>query len=84
VRLDALPPQQAPHQMLIDGAQPAHTHSLPKLMEHGNCATSRLSECVDVKAANKWVRHSCAALKAYRRPPVKPRGQTSATKSSGA
>ena len=26
--------QQPPHQMLIDGAQPAHAHRLPKLMEH--------------------------------------------------
>jgi hypothetical protein len=50
----------------------------------GSWATSRLSECVDVSTANKCVRHSCAALKACRRPPVKWRGQTSAMKSSGA
>jgi hypothetical protein len=49
-----------------------------------SCVTSRLSECVDVSTANKCVRHSCAALKACRRPPVKWRGHTSAMKSSGA
>jgi len=32
--LQARPPQQAPHQILVDGAQSAHTHGLPKLMEH--------------------------------------------------
>ncbi len=32
--LQTRPSQQAPHQMLVDGAQPAHTHGLPKLMEH--------------------------------------------------
>jgi hypothetical protein len=40
VRLDALPPQQPSHEMLIGGAQPIHTHGLPKLMAHpggGQC-----------------------------------------------
>ena len=40
----------------------------------GSCATTRLSECVEVSTASKWVRHSCAALKACRRPPVNWRG----------
>jgi len=34
VRLQALPAQQPPHQILIDGTQCAHTYSLTKLMEH--------------------------------------------------
>jgi len=41
VGLQPRPPQQALDQMLVDGAQPAHTHGLPKLMEHpgrGQCA----------------------------------------------
>jgi hypothetical protein len=29
----------------------------------GSCVTSKLNECVEVNTANKWVRHSCAALK---------------------
>ena len=32
--LESLPSQQPSHQMLIDGAQCAHAHALPKLMEH--------------------------------------------------
>lgn len=32
--LQTLPSQQPPHQMLIDGAQCADSHALPKLMEH--------------------------------------------------
>jgi hypothetical protein len=32
--LHPLLPQQLPHQMLIDGAQPAHAQRLPKLMQH--------------------------------------------------
>jgi len=34
VRLQALPPQQSLHQMLIDGTQSAHACGLTKLMEH--------------------------------------------------
>jgi hypothetical protein len=34
VRLQALPPQQPPHQMLVEGAQSADAHAAPKLMEH--------------------------------------------------
>jgi len=49
----------------------------------GSWATSRLSECVDVSSANKCTRHSCAALRSCRRPPVKWRGQTPARQSSG-
>lgn len=37
-----MPPQQTSHQMLLDGAQPAHAHALPELMEHpggGQCVS---------------------------------------------
>jgi hypothetical protein len=34
VRLHALPPNQTPHEMLIDGPQPVHSQTQPKLMQH--------------------------------------------------
>ncbi len=49
----------------------------------GNWAIKRLSECVGVKSASKCTRHSWAALKSCRRPPVKVRGISVAMKSSG-
>jgi hypothetical protein len=42
MRLQTLPTQQPSHQMLMDGAQCADSHALPKLMKHssrGQCAT---------------------------------------------